>query len=67
MTRQTNGWQAKSLKADHNARKARQAEIARLKRERVDGSEHTPAELLALHRQLKTDYLAREARRRTTA
>lgn len=65
MTRQTNGWQAKSLKADHNARKARQAEIARLKRERVDGSEHTPAELLARMRSLRAEFYARQNERTT--
>lgn len=46
------------------ARKTRAALINRLHRERVQGSEHTPAELEARLRQLKADYLAREAQRR---
>lgn len=65
MTRQTTGWQAKSIDRGHQARRAKLA--AKLKRERVDGSEYTPAELIALHEQLKEDFYAREAQRRATA
>lgn len=67
MTKQTNGWQARAIHNADNARKARNALLTKLKRERVDGSEHTPAELIAIHAQLKEDYLAREAQRRATA
>lgn len=67
MTKSRSGWAAKAINNSRQARGARRKEIARLKRERVAGSEHTPAELVALHAGLKADYLAREAQRRATA
>lgn len=50
-----------------DANRARNKLAAKLRAERVAGSEYTPAELEQLHRQLKADYLAREAQRRAAA
>jgi hypothetical protein len=61
VTKQTNGWQHETLKASRNQRINRAKQAAKLKRERVAGSEYTPAELVALHEQLKADYYARES------
>lgn len=59
MTRQTTGWQLHATKTKHNARVNRAKQAAKLKRERVAGSEYTPAELVALHEQLKADFYRR--------
>jgi hypothetical protein len=55
VTKQTNGWQARAINNARQARQARNALIAKLRRERVGGDEHTPAELVAIHAQLKED------------
>lgn len=48
MTKQTTGWNSRSIRRAAAARTARNQLIARLKRERVSGDEHTPAELVSL-------------------
>lgn len=58
MRLQSNGWRAKD-NADQ-ARKAHQALITKLKRERVAGDEHTPAELVEIQRDLRAGFYARQ-------
>lgn len=64
---QSNGWQSQSLKDSHAANRKRNKQVAQLRASRVAGTEHTPDELVAIHAQLKADYLAREAQRRTVS
>jgi hypothetical protein len=49
---------AREIERAKQGRKARADVVRKLKAERVDDS-HTSAQLVALHRQLKADYLRR--------
>jgi hypothetical protein len=60
------GWAAKAINNARQNRQARNKLIAKLKRERVNGDEHTPAELEALHRQLRADFYARQNAKETS-
>lgn len=64
MRLQSNGWRAKDNA--HQARKAHQALIAKLKRERIY-DEFTPADIESRLSVLKADFLARDAQRRAAA
>lgn len=59
MTEQTTGWHSRAIHNAHNARAKRNKEIARLRRERVY-DEWTAAELLAIQRDLRASFYARQ-------
>lgn len=64
MTRQQSGWQRRAIHNAYNARAKRNKEIARLRASRVY-DEWTSSDLLAIQRDLKADFTARDAARRT--
>jgi hypothetical protein len=57
--KQATGWNSRPIQQQHNLRRRLNAEIARLKAERVDGSMFTPAQLVEIQRDLKAQFYAR--------